>query len=167
MEVEQPGDIPNEIEVNQEDLETIPDEKQSKSSSSCLKTIFNIFGSFLGLLIILIIYIAGGAYYFHVTESELENANHDAMIKDLNRLNDSANYIVDYLSDLHFSPLHTINDCTAMIDDECYQNFTDGYYEACGPTCKNTSSAFCICIRDYRKRFEADVRFPLLHVFWT
>ena len=84
--------------------------------------------------------------------------DYDEMMVKHQALIDSQNYLSEFLSDLHFNPMHTINNCTHLVNDSCYKDLTkEGYFSACGETkCEN--SPFCACIRQFRNRYVDKVR---------
>ena len=152
---------PDEIEIDPDELEEIPDAKEpTKSSWTWCKLFFNIFGSFIGLFIVLLIYLTGGAFLFYKRESEIELKEHKEMLQNHEALNQSANYLAEYFTRIHYGdPKDSYNNCTIFKYDQiCYKDVRiDGYYSACdSKICFN--SPFCNCIQQFKKRFENDVR---------
>ena len=152
---------PDEIEIDPDELEEIPDAKEpTKSSWTWCKLFFNIFGSFIGLFIVLLIYLTGGAFLFYKRESEIELKEHKEMLQNHEALDQSANYLAEYFTRIHYGdPKDSYNNCTLFKYDQiCYKDVRiDGYYSACdSKICFN--SPFCNCIQQFKKRFENDVR---------
>ena len=87
-------------------------------------------------------------------ESKVEQENYDSMMENHQALIDSTNYLAGFLSDLHYSDLHSINNCTKLVNDPCYKDVRiEGYFSACGPAeCFETE--FCKCIHTFRTEFE-------------
>lgn len=121
------------------------------------KKLISFFASYVGLFLLLMFYAAGGAYYFHTEEGDIEQTNYNEMMENHQALIDSADYLSEYLSDLHFSKLHTINNCTNMTTDPCYKNVTtEGYFSACRSS-DCDSSLFCKCVSTFKQSFKQSV----------
>jgi hypothetical protein len=131
--------------------------------------ILSFFGSYVGLLILLALYTIAGAYYFYNLESQVESKNYDSMVEAHQKLKDSADYLADFYADIHYSPIHTYNDCDKMVDDFCYQDVrAEGYFSACADTKMCENSQFCSCITRFRMQFEKDVSsLKLIHVVFN
>ena len=150
---------PDEIEIDPDKLEEIPDAKEKPTKSwTWFKLFFNIFGSFIGLFIVLLIYLTGGAYLFYKRESEIELKEHNEMLQNHKALNQSANYLAEYFSKVHYDPMDSYNNCTKFeFDTICYKDVRiDGYYSACSSKIC-LKSPFCKCIQQFKERFENDV----------
>ena len=161
MDSENTTPPPDEIEIDPDELEEIPDAKElTKSSWTWCKLFFNIFGSFIGLFIVLLIYLTGGAFLFYKRESEIELKEHKEMLQNHEALNQSANYLAEHFTKIHYGdPKDSYNNCTIFKYDQiCYKDVRiDGYYSACdSKICLN--SPFCNCIQQFKKRFENEVR---------
>lgn len=144
--------------ATESELEVQAIAKSKANKKPWKKKLISFLVSYFGLFLLLIAYAAGGALYFHSKESVIEKANYDEMMENHQALIDSADYLSEYLGDLHYSKLHTINNCTHMTNDPCYKNVsTDGYFSACGGA-KCDSSQFCQCIKIFKESFKQSVQ---------
>ena len=96
-------------------------------------------------------------FIFYYRESELELKEYESLLENHYAINASVNYLSEYLSDIHYNRIYSYNNCTKFVKDPCYKNIsTEGYFSACGPSeCSDTP--FCVCIRQFKRRFEVDV----------
>ena len=132
-------------------------EGENQPQKSCKSKCIKFLTSYFGLMVLLILYSVGGAFYFSKSEGALEQKSYEKMLTDHQALNESAHYLAEFFSDLHFSKLHSINNCTHLSHDPCYMDVKkDGYFAACGSSeCYKTE--FCTCVRNFRANFEENV----------
>lgn len=133
-------------------------EDSSKKKKNCF---LRFLGSYVGLFILMTLYMLGFAYIFYDQQSKIELRQFDELTQSHEEVSKGIHYLADFFTDLHYSPLHTINNCSSLVEDPCYRDLaTQGYFAGCGNECDK--SQFCKCIREYEKQFELTVSNPQL-----
>jgi len=109
--------------------------------------------SSLGLMFLLGVYCVAGAYLFIYLEYPLEDREHQDFIRSANELNESIDFIADYLSSLHFENKRELDNCSNLITSEFYTDHAK-YAKACPSA--GYYDPFCICVRGNRDRYHQE-----------